>query len=128
MARNNWPASPWITGWIFSPLALWPTIIDQPEAVRRHAGDILRREMTGPILSAPAAQRISVALERIIVRCLEREPDRRYAFMSVLVMSCRPHFTFDPSTDGERRSALATVGFVALVIFAKASNRLYRAL
>jgi hypothetical protein len=24
-------------------------------------------------------------LERIIVRCLEREPDRRYAFMSVLV-------------------------------------------
>jgi len=49
--------------------------------------DILRRENDRSDFIPPRRRNpdIPVALERIIVRCLEREPDRRYAFMSVLV-------------------------------------------
>ena len=38
---------------------------------------------------------IPPALEKVILKCLQREPDRRYPFMSVLRAICRARFTFD---------------------------------
>lgn len=49
--------------------------------------DILRKQNDRSDFVPPRQRNadIPAALERIILRCLEREPERRYAFMSVLV-------------------------------------------
>ena len=49
--------------------------------------EILRKQMERAEFVAPRQHNpdIPAALERIILRCLEREPERRFAFMSVLV-------------------------------------------
>lgn len=50
-------------------------------------GEILARQLTpgGPLPPREHNADIPAALEKVILRCVEREPDRRYPFMSVLV-------------------------------------------
>ncbi len=38
---------------------------------------------------------LPIALEKVILKCLQREPDRRYPFMGVLVRDLQVRFTFE---------------------------------
>jgi serine/threonine-protein kinase len=52
------------------------------------AAEVLRRQLDRGIDFLPPRgvnESVPVALERIILKCLETAPDRRYPFMSVLV-------------------------------------------
>ena len=50
-------------------------------------GEILARQLdlSGPLPPHEHNADIPPALEKVILRCIEREPEKRYPFMSVLV-------------------------------------------
>jgi serine/threonine-protein kinase len=47
--------------------------------------DILRKQQLGQPVSPQEFNEIPAALEKIVMKCLEREPDKRYPYASVLV-------------------------------------------
>ncbi len=49
------------------------------------AGEILRKQQSGAAIPLREFNDIPPALEKIILKCLEREPDNRYPYASVLV-------------------------------------------
>ena len=63
-------------------------LLTQPEALpRRHAGEILTKQLDRSGFVAPRQHNpdMPLAMEKVILRCLERDPERRYPFIGVMV-------------------------------------------
>jgi eukaryotic-like serine/threonine-protein kinase len=68
-------------------VAAYELLTNQKPFPGENPGEILARQLdlSGPLPPHEHNADIPPALEKVILRCIEREPERRYPFMSVLV-------------------------------------------
>ena len=68
-------------------VAAYELLTNQKPFPGENPGDILARQLdlSGPLPPHQHNADIPPALEKVILRCIEREPEKRYPFMSVLV-------------------------------------------
>jgi len=68
-------------------VAAYELLTNQKPFPGENPGEILARQLSssGPLPPREYNAEIPAALEKVILKCIEREPDRRYPFMSVLV-------------------------------------------